>query len=493
VATIPKNSCHFFCQLPKIYHFMKFWNDDKIKTALPLCDRNIDNLHESILKKHREKLDWEQKEKLKNLISLRPPTKRQKKHILSLVIGGECDKSINFKMLESYQNNPTIFKSSSEKINDVHILDTLALLRTLSERPEKKEITKETKAILRKRAAAKYHTNQYLKYLIQLNSPLKNSYCNTLTCCESVISINGSLISAYCKNRWCQVCNRIKTANLINGYQPELEKIEDKKFVTLTFANCDEVDLIDNLKHYQKWWRMFYLKKMDETRKIRRLIANCKKRNIDVYDLENEYRRIRLTGIKKIECTYNAITNQYHPHIHLLVNGEKYATEILLSWFTYCTANNLKVNDAAQKIENVDSNVCKELFKYFSKINSSTGKNVNGKKEKKIFIHALDAMFSAMKGYQVFTAFGIDKIVDEDEVKPIYENEETDEVYMWSKTDWITENKVKLSNYLPSTYEKNRRKYIVHDKKYTFKKRMPKRYVEKIENITYFVTENMNV
>ena len=82
-------------------------------------------------------------------------------------------------------------------------------------------------------------------------------------------------------------------------------------------------------------------------------------------------------------------------------------------------------------------------------------------------------MFLAMRGLQVFTAFGIDKIVDEDEIKPIYDDEGLDDVWMWQKNDWVNDKKEKLSGYKPSKYEIERKKFIVYDKKYEILNRMP--------------------
>ena len=473
---------------------MNYWQQNIDTRIDSICDRSIDQVHQDIVKKHNQRLDFFERNKLKNLVALRPPTKRQIKileRLNSKEVGSKLP-SVNIDLLRSIdQDKPLFHHFTPKKYEGLQLLDTLALLRTHLPAPEKKQITDNLKSTLRKRAAAKHHTLQYLKPLIKLNSPLKNSYCNSLTCSESVISKDGQLHSAYCKNRWCQVCNRIKTANLINGYQPELDKIENKKFVTISYANVSAEQLPEALKHYSKWWRHFYLSQMDKTKKVRRLLLQANRAGD--YDaiqfLSKWYDEIKLKGIKKLECTYNAILDNYHPHLHVLVNGEEYALQMMLSWLTYCTANNLKVDDQAQKIEEVDSNICKELFKYFSKIASSTGKTSKGKREKKIFIHALDIMFLAMRGYQVFTAFGLDKIVDEDHVKAIYEDNGLDDVWLWRKNDWVNTKKEKLSGYKPSKYEMERRKYIVYDKKYQLKARMPKKFIEKIEGTTYYIKE----
>lgn len=487
---------------------MNFWNDTNIDNYVSyLSSRDIDKTHQDIIKKHNQRLDFVEKKKLENLVALRPPTKNQKNAVLSLAIGGEvAAKSvanrINLTYLQDcqdYSNSINTGYKLKKKLQDVHLLETLALLRTEPKQKKKRVIDKQTEANFRKRAAAKYHTLQYLPQLIALNSPLKNSYCNSLTCSESVISKDGNLHSAFCKNRWCQVCNRIKTANLINGYYPELDKINNKQFVTLTGQNVKAENLREMLKHYNKFWRKYYLKKMDQTKTIRRelILANSIKDEEAKEQISLIYKYLKIKGIKKIECTYNANIKSewfdtYHPHLHILINGVDNATELLNEWLLYCEQNNIIVDKAAQCIKKVDSSICKELFKYFSKITSSTGKKTkDGKKESKVFIHSLDIMFNAMKGFQVFTAFGIDKKVDEDFVKQFYTSEVIDESWIWKKTDWISKDKNKFCGYSPSKFEKMRKKYIVFDKKATFINRMPKKHIEKIDGKTYYLIEKM--
>ena len=155
---------------------MKFWTEKNIKDfAQPLCDRSVDRIHQSILAKHRQRLDWEDRKKLKNLVDLRPPTQSQKTAVLSLSQGGECDRTIDSGFVKDCLNHVPRWQKNTKKQEAIQGLDTLALLRTRVPAPEKKQIDAAVSSKLRKRAASKYHTNQYLPGLIALNSPLKNS------------------------------------------------------------------------------------------------------------------------------------------------------------------------------------------------------------------------------------------------------------------------------------------------------------------------------
>ena len=126
--------------------------------------------------------------------------------------------------------------------NSPPLLDTLAQLATA---PPAATSRGGKISVLKRRAVAKYITNELIFPLIDLhvpktlfkgweylemdrqslganvNSPLWNSYWNTYRCVERLIQ-RGTEIPAeyYCNNRWCIVCNRIRTARMINGIRP---------------------------------------------------------------------------------------------------------------------------------------------------------------------------------------------------------------------------------------------------------------------------------
>jgi hypothetical protein len=482
------NSIGFFMDKP-------FWRDENLEKYLhKICDRNKDELHESI--KNKYKLIEETKNKAQKANELRPATKGQQ-----IIL-----KNLNYRDLGVIQEINS---------NSLYSLETLAQLRTSPlevslgggvgvespHQPTLEEIQKQNRRF-NKIAAGKYETLQYLKPLIQLNSPLKNSYCNTLTCCESVLQANGKYVMSYCKNRWCMVCNHNKTAELINGYYYEIEAMKDKQFVTLTYQNVTAENIAPALKMYKNFWRQWYLKKMDETKPIRRILKKGKDLDCDTEDLQDIFENQRIKGILKFECTYNANTQSkwfdtYHPHIHILIDGKKNAEQLQKDWLIFCKQNELIADPQAQKIKPCDNSIAKELFKYFTKISSSTGKVIvdefgNIDIEKKIYIHALDTMFQTMKGFQVFTAFGIKKMKKEEEEEKIkVDANDIENSFMWDpkKINWINHNKDKICNYKPSNYEKNRRKYIVNDKKKRFLNKMPKVIVVKNNGSTYIIRE----
>lgn len=332
----------------------------------------------------------------------------------------------------------------NEKVRATHF-NTLAQFGTVGQ-TELKPILDH--AGLRKRAAAKYYSRQYLQPLIDLDSPLKKSYLNTLFCTNEIIQNGNKITSSYCKNRWCRVCNRIRTAHLMNGYMSEVESIDDKYFVTLTMQNVDTYYLSPALDAFALFWKDYY-----ESNRSKH------KRN----------KGYKLKGIKKIECTYNAKDDSYHPHLHVLIGGEIEAINLLSAWMKFCEGNGIIADLKGQDIRPCDNKGVKELFKYFTKVATATGgtekrtfrKGAGSvtvtRKATAIYIPPMDIIFQAMKGRRVYASFGIKKV---DEDKPDMQAElvevALEAVWRWQNNgNWYnTETFAPITDYLPSKYER---------------------------------------
>ena len=152
-------------------------------------------------------------------------------------------------------------------------------------------------ANLQKRARSKYFSLALAKELVDLNSPLKAAYIRTLCCTDIITQTGNKLISTYCGARWCITCNRIRTAKMINKYEPHLAGMYEPHFITLTFPNITgEVKTINSsVKDIQ----LFLRKTFDRLRKD----------------------GIKYRGFRKIEITYNEDKGSFHPHIHVLTDG----------------------------------------------------------------------------------------------------------------------------------------------------------------------------
>jgi plasmid rolling circle replication initiator protein Rep len=270
--------------------------------------------------------------------------------------------------------------------------------------------------VLNKRAKAKYSQEPLIEALINLNSPLKHQYINCQDC-SSILNAQGDkLTSRYCGNRFCKICNRIRTGKLINGYGDQLLTLSDPQFLTLTIPNVSALDLRDTVK------------KMGKT--IRKIQDNRRKANLPL-----------ITGVRKLECTYNTDLNNYHPHYHFIIDSELIANEVIEAWLNFYPNANIK----AQKT--VTATDCKELFKYFTKLTSKTGDQYkNGSKliDAWHFPEAIDLIFQAIAHLRIIQPMGGLKMVKDDvEELQAIDLDETVKIepginlYNWHNDNWV--------------------------------------------------------
>jgi DNA-damage-inducible protein D len=298
-------------------------------------------------------------------------------------------------------------------------LDTLAQLGT-KHKTEPKDI-----GYLGKRARAKTFTAPLSVKLASLDSDLKKSYWNSYYCNENLVQEGNKITGKYCNNRWCSVCNRIRTAKLIVGYSEPLQGLNDKYFVTLTLPNCEGDELKETID--------FMLKTCKTVQEF------FKKRH------QRKKQDWQLLGIRKLECTYNYKMATYHPHFHFIIEGEVAAKELVNEWLKRVPGTSNK----AQDVRKADKGAETELFKYFSKIVTKTEKGFT------TFIQPLDVIFTAMRGLRVFQPIGLKKDVSEDIEGIIAEEisgiEEKFANWKWFKHDWVDKSTGEvLTGYIPS-------------------------------------------
>ena len=172
---------------------------------------------------------------------------------------------------------------------------------------------------LQKRARSKWFSQQIVNELQQIpGSPLQEYYENASKCNCLLKQNNNKITAKYCNTRVCNTCNRIRTAKLMNGYILQFSQFDRLEFTTLTRPNVKESELRNEVE--------LIIKKASNIIRILR-----EKRNIDI------------SGIRKIEITYNAITDTYHPHLHILTNG--YGKEIVELWLKQNPEANIKGQD----------------------------------------------------------------------------------------------------------------------------------------------------
>lgn len=295
-------------------------------------------------------------------------------------------------------------------VDNKSLLDTLAQLRTDSK--------KKGKNTLKRRAVAKYLTNEIIYGLIDQDSSLKQSYWNSYHCSNILLQDGQKITGKYCNNRWCIVCNRIRTAKMIKGYLPAIkQEIEDPFFVTLTIPNVSG-DLLKST--------------------IRGMIKNLTK----ISDLFRKRRNYQIKGIRKIECTYNRQKNNFHPHIHLLIDGDQVSQELINTWLTYYP----DADRHAQDFRPADDNSMIELFKYTTKLTTKNDIKRDGENVEIIYHpEALDIIFKALYKIRTFQPMGIKKQPVNEDIEDIqseiYEDIKSN-VEVWSYlqdvSDWVS-------------------------------------------------------
>ena len=260
-------------------------------------------------------------------------------------------------------------------------LDTLAQLGQQPPQVVTKAAKPHTGATLLKRARAKYFSTPLAINLAKLRTSLEKSYRNTVYCSAILSQENGKIIGSYCGNRWCMVCNRIRTARAIARYFPTVEGWEDKYLVTLTLKNMPAPELPSTLNNMVKAFQA----------------AKLAMRRTD---------QVKLVALRKLECTYNFRTAEYHPHFHVVVNGELAARLLVLRWLEQHPDT---ADSKGQDIRRCDNDSVREMFKYFTKLVAKT---------RMVPPAALDVIFQSMKGHRVYQSVGFvitRKVPDESE------------------------------------------------------------------------------
>lgn len=226
---------------------------------------------------------------------------------------------------------------------------------------------------LKNRANAKYLTQELIQAIIEIRGAkmIDKHFARALGCATFIKIADNGITSRFCENRFCLVCNRIRTAQLFQMYGRVITDLPDLYFVTLTIKNPVKKDLSPSIKLMYK--RFAWIK--DLLRK----------------------QKIKLLGLRKLEITYNDRENTYHPHYHLIISGQYQAENLVDYWLKY----NKDSVAAAQDMRKADEKALKELFKYFTKLKS------NNSYSEKVTISALNHIINCVKGVRIFQPIGI--------------------------------------------------------------------------------------
>lgn len=300
---------------------------------------------------------------------------------------------------------------------------------------------------LKKRAKCKYAQKDLLRHLIKLNSPYADKYDDTLMCSSVMVQNGDQITSRYCNHRWCRICNRIRTAKLMKGYKSALNSMQDPYFVTLTIRNVK----IENLRS-----------------SIKDMIHTIRK----IQDLRRKKKLPLMKCIRKIECTYNPDSNEYHPHFHLIIDKENIARELINNWVDrYPEQAEIYGQDIRKAFDPI------ELFKYFAKLTAKSKNDTKIYKGGKLireewhYPESLDFIFRAIEGIRIIQPMGGIKYVKDDidnlEVQTIEEIAPASTIWIFHRNDWVDSSTGELlTGYEPTKrefeYSKRIRTFVDH-------------------------------
>lgn len=253
---------------------------------------------------------------------------------------------------------------------------------------------------------------------------MKKQYRNTLYCSEGLEGkMDGDKVVLHgkrCKNRFCSVCLRARTAKLINGYEEPLSQIDDLYFVTLTAPTVTTEELPIRMEEFRRWWGKVIKSK---------------------YWMRNKPK-----GLRKTECTLRP-DDHYHYHFHILIGGKENAEWLINKWLELSPTSKRDAQDM-RKVRKGDEGAIKEMFKYFTKIISKDNSEVKvgmdavayGLKERYyVDIPRLDYLMFCMRGKRVFQPFGGIKAIDEEDFDEAEDLdlplEYKDRIFQWNKEE----------------------------------------------------------
>ena len=229
-----------------------------------------------------------------------------------------------------------------------------------------------------KSALNKDRTNKKVKALFDASGNIR--YWKAWHCKETLLQNGNRLVGVLCRTRWCINCNNIRTAEYLRSYtEPlrELERITGKKwyFVTLTDQTIKERQLKAEISKRQK--------------RFTRVKDNLRKRGLT------------MTGLRRLEITYNKQENKYHPHNHCLILGETEASQVIDEWLKQNPTADRKGQD--MRIIGNEPKDLLEVFKYAVKDDITDD----------ISAKASDTIYKALEGRRTLQTFGALKKVKE--------------------------------------------------------------------------------
>lgn len=296
-----------------------------------------------------------------------------------------------------------------------HLLDTLEV--TLDYFKDKTHAKQYYKAI------RKFKTSSKILSIVDTlkDEQATKTYWKSYHCNSVLLQDNYTFKGSLCRKRFCTECNRIKTAELTNGYKQPMLELGKLYFITLTTPNVKGSELKKEIKKMIKAFQ---------------LIKN---------NIRKTY-KIKINGIRKIEITYNQESNTYHPHFHLIQDNLNASNLIQALWIKQFPKASIKAQDI-REINSTDESAFIELFKYATKETNSKGAIYSGE--------VLHTIYSSIQGIRIYQTYGsIKKVKAPIEAKQndieldFIEPKQDIWIFEQDKKDWINAEYIPLVNTL---------------------------------------------
>lgn len=260
---------------------------------------------------------------------------------------------------------PSSYHKGKLENNSSTVLDTLEVTSDYT-------LSKNHETLYNSALRKGYNMETFMQLINVVEPKRKKQYWKSWHCNRVLLQNETVLQGSLCRKRWCSHCNRIRTAELIKGYQEPLKEIQKEDnlyFVTLTAPTVHKRKLSSEIsKRYEAFKRV-----KDNLRK--------------------NY-NIKLIGIRKTEVTYTK-EGKFHPHFHMIVQGEKAAYTLQRLWL----AQPLNAGIKGQNIQEINPHDPKNLLEVFKYAVKAEVKNDTDAK-------AYDHIYRCLEGTRTIQTFG---------------------------------------------------------------------------------------
>ena len=236
---------------------------------------------------------------------------------------------------------PTNIGNSTGKRSDTIYLDSLAQGQNLPESALKSTM-QDTREALQRRAFRKQYSVPLHVNLAELRNEREQYYRNSIYCTDNIEQDeNGRLRTHYCNGRLCPICQAIRTAKAMNKYLTPIQTFHNPYFLTLTRRTVQDEHLRSTIRQMKEEFSL-------------------------INDLARKQNKLH--GLRKLEVTYNGETNEFHPHFHMILDGENVASFILEQWLKRNRSSAHRQGQEIKAIEAGNNEETRILFGYITKL-----------------------------------------------------------------------------------------------------------------------------